>query len=686
MNRFLDSLSSLLETQGFPARWNCGTVWHQEPWWGWLHIVSDVVIWMCYFTIPLLMIAFARKKGDVPFPSVFALFASFILLCSVTHLIDAMIFYWPVYRLAGLMKFATAVVSFGTVIALFKILPAALLLRGPNEAQREIDDRTVELRKLTAQLQVEADRREKVVQDLRENRELLKLAMTEGDTGFFNWDLKSDLVSMDTAEVALTGLGESENKIFADDFFERIDPDYQDSVREAAKRAVEFGEPYDVRFPFLRPDGRKIWLAGRGCVFKDNRGNPLKFIGLNQDVTAQVERENQLDLEAERARIASEQKSRFIAQVSHEIRTPLAAMLGCIDSLLLTLEKSDTRDMLGIVRSQGELLQVLVNDVLDLSKMEAGRLKYEAKPTRVANVFADVWSLMNPLAQEKGISIRWLAETKIPETIVCDRYRLKQVFVNLIGNAIKFTDRGAVTIVARLESYGRNQNDLIAEVRDTGCGIPKDKLEVIFEEFEQAGEERSGAGLGLAICRRLVHLMGGTITARSEIGIGSAFTVRIPIGEIDEEALVVMDHIALENNEESVVREEMQRLPLKVLAAEDTRAIQFVLRRMIGSLVSELAIVSNGRLAVEQVMEAEKGARPYDLVLMDIQMPEVDGIEATRQLRREGFKRPIIALTAGAMESEKQACITAGCTHFLAKPIDLRELRRLMQAISEEKK
>ncbi len=296
MNRFLESLSSLLETQGFPARWNCGTVWHQEPWWGWLHIGSDIVIWMCYFTIPLLMIAFARKKGDVPFPSVFALFASFILLCSVTHLIDAMIFYWPVYRLAGLMKFATAVVSFGTVIALFKIMPAALLLRGPKEAQREIDDRTVELRKLTAQLQVEADRRERVVQDLRENRELLKLAMTEGDTGFFNWDLKSDLVSMDTAEVALTGLGESENKIFADDFFARIDPDYQDSVREAAKRAVEFGEPYDVRFPFLRPDGKKIWLAGRGCVFKDNRGNPLKFIGLNQDVTTQVEREKPIGL------------------------------------------------------------------------------------------------------------------------------------------------------------------------------------------------------------------------------------------------------------------------------------------------------------------------------------------------------------------------------------------------------
>jgi signal transduction histidine kinase/CheY-like chemotaxis protein len=672
---------NIFDTAGFPARWKCGVTWSLEPWWGWIHISSDVLIWISYFAIPLMLIFYLRKKGDSPFPWLLALFALFILLCGTTHLVDAVIFYWPIYKLSGLLKSATALVSLTTVVALFQVIPKAMLLKSPLQAEKEIDERTAELQGITKQLKQEIEGRERLLDNLQENREMLKLAMTAGDTGFFSWDLSTDRISFDQAHRKLTGTDASQSYFTAHEFFDRIESAHQGRVRAAVDECIATDQPLGIRFPYHHGDGRWMWLEGRGRVLRDSDGRAKKLIGLNQDVTDQVMREQVLDSEAAQAKFASQQKNRFIAQVSHEIRTPLTAMLGCIDSLLMSLEQGETRDTLGVVRSQGELLQVLVNDVLDLSRMEAGRIKYEPKPVGVANVFADVWSLMNPLAQEKGLSIRWLAETKLPETIIGDRNRLKQVFVNLIGNAIKFTEQGSITIVARLDSVDTEGYVLVIEVRDSGCGIPRDKLDIVFEEYVQAGEERSGAGLGLAICKRLVSLMGGTISVRSEVGLGSAFTVRIPIGSVDEEKLVAIDTIASGLDAEWSGHTDLDRLPLKILAAEDTRAIQFVLKRMLGNLVNELVIVQNGRQAVENVMDAEKSDDPFDLVLMDIQMPEVDGIEATRQLRREGFLAPIIALTAGAMESERQASMTAGCTHFLAKPIDLRELRRMLQSI-----
>jgi PAS domain S-box-containing protein len=673
----------IINTDGFPPRWNCGSVWKSEPWWGWIHIASDSVIWLCYFAIPIILIAFTRRKKDIAFPRVVIIFALFILLCGATHLIDAMIFYWPAYRLAGLLKMATAAISFATVIALIKVTPKAMLLRGPVQAEREINERTLELRSVTEQLRVEVEDKKRALGELRDKQEMLKLALHDGDIGFFNWDLKSDEVIFEFAESKITGLGLTSGKCKPTDFFECIESNYRSQVEQSVQAAIRSQSQYDMRFPFLRPDGKRVWLTGRGRILLDDSGQPQKFIGLNQDVTEQVQREQSLDTIASSARSASQQKSRFIAQVSHEIRTPLAAMLGCLDSILQTVERGDLRETLSIVRSQGELLQVLVNDVIDLSKIEAGKLSYEPKPMEVANVFADICSLMNPLADEKGLVLRWLPESKLPTTIVCDRNRLKQVFVNLIGNAIKFTDRGTITIVPRVD-WSESQNcDLKIEVRDTGSGIPKDKLDIVFEEFEQASDERSGAGLGLAICKRLVQMMGGGISVRSEVGIGSAFTVKIPLGTIKPDQFVAIDSVVSQVDDNPPLERLIeQKLKLRVLAAEDTRAIQFVLRRMIGAIVQDLTIVSNGKQAVEQVMEAERSDRPYDLVLMDIQMPEVDGIEATRQLRREGFTKPIIALTAGAIDSDRQACLVAGCTHFLAKPIDLRELKRLMQSIA----
>ncbi len=628
----------------------------------------------------LMIIVFARKKGDVPFPLVFFLFGAFITLCGFTHLIDSVIFYWPAYRLAGIVKLATAIVSLATAIVCFKFAPIALQLRGPKESDRIIRERTAELELANQRLHQESQERSRILTELSRNQEMLKLAMTVGETGFFEWDLATDKIRFDEAEIRLTGLGGATGTIELSEFFECVDPEHRGPLKEKISECLSSGMHYDSRFPFNRPDGKRVWLAGRGCVLPDEMGTPVTFIGLNYDITEQVEREAALDREAEKARKANEAKSRFIAQVSHEIRTPLAAMLGCVDSLAISMEPSDARDTILIIRSQGELLQVLINDVLDISKMEAGRLEFQPKLMAVDNVFADVWSLMNPLAQEKGLLIKWRAESKLPKTIVCDRYRLKQVCINLIANAIKFTEQGAITIVARVDDQDPDNSFLIVEILDTGPGIPKEKLNVIFEEFEQIGSGQMGTGLGLPISRRLVNLMGGTLSVRSEVGIGSAFAVRIPLGNISSYELTVVDHIAYDPNGLTKRSETAEKLPLRILAAEDTRAIQFVLKRMVGSFVDELVVVSNGLEAVQVAIDAETSDKPFDAILMDIQMPKLDGAEATRQLRREGFTKPIVALTAGAMESEKQACMVAGCTHFLAKPIDMLELRRLLRS------
>lgn len=654
-------------------------------WYTYIHLISDVIVGICYLIVPIIMLVFARHKRDFPFPRVFALVAASLLFCGATQFIDVLVAQWHLPRLDTFLRVVAAIISVFTVVVLIKVLPMAVELKGPKQLQTEIDNRTQELMQLTDELKEEAVNRELVLQDLEENRELLRLAMHYSNTGFFSWDLQSNRISFDQAAANMIGLPEGVLSVELDQFVSRIAEEYREQTKDAGVRAIEKLDEFVVRYPYQKSDTEEIWISGRGRAISDKEGKVKKIIGLHQDVTELVHRERELDLQAAAARKANDLKTKFIAQVSHEIRTPLAAMLGGLDTLLMSNEIDNCREVLSVVRSQGELLQVLVNDVLDLSKIEMGKINYDAKPTLVANVISDVWSLMNPLASEKGVTIEWIAETKLPEKIICDHLRLKQIFVNLISNAIKFTEHGSVTVVCKVDSSEIDHHYLVVEVRDCD-GVPEDaNVDEVFGEFERVDQFRSGYGFGLAICKRLVEIMGGNIAAKHLEGVGSTFIVRIPIGSIAQEELIVLDNISISIKRFPKTKYDLQQLPLKVLAAEDTRAIQFVLRKMIGSMVSDFTIADNGRIAYEETMKAEATEAPYDLVLMDVQMPELDGIEATRRLRLQGFDKPIIALTAGAMDTEKQACLAAGCTHFLAKPIDLRELRRLMQKICLEK-
>lgn len=676
----MEFLLRIFSGEGFPPRWGCGDGWQHEPWWGWVHIVSDVLIFAAYFAIPLTIVRFVRKRKDLPFLGLVYLFASFIVACGLTHLMEALLFYWPAYRLSGLLKLATAAISIITVIRIQGVMPQALALRSPADSQLEVDAKTAELRELTEKLRVEIENSRRMNNDLKDHREMLRLAMRAGDTGFFNWNLQNGVVSFDPNESRITGLGQN-GQIEPEEFMQCVNKRDVDRLRASIASTINGHEDYDERFAFTRPDGQEIWLEGTGCLIKDESGAPSRFIGLNRDVTEQVLREQQLDEQAREAEWHSEQKSRFLAQVSHEIRTPLTAMLGCVDVLLESVQTEKLQSDVRLLRTQGETLRILVNDFLDLAKIEQGKLKIERKPIELAKLLGETRSLMEPLAQEKGLTLNCTANVPVPQIIVVDPYRLRQVLINLVGNAIKFTQEGNVGIEVETQSDQKRLN-LVTKVTDTGPGIPKEKLGVLFEEYERVLQhDVIGSGLGLAISKRLTELMDGNIRVESELGKGSTFTVITPLEDYDCEWSPLNLEVKASHIDGKILNQ--PKLPLKVLAAEDTRAIQHVLRRILEKTVASVTIVADGDEAVASVREAAEQQSPFDAILMDIQMPKMDGTEATALLRNEGHQLPIIALTAGAMKSERDACMAAGCTHFLTKPIDIESLRNILNQIHQ---
>ncbi|GAB5406842.1 MAG: hypothetical protein Aurels2KO_50730 [Aureliella sp.] len=682
----LDSLFGLFSGEGFPARWYCGTAWSEEPWWGWIHIFSDLAIFAAYFAIPLSLLQFIRRRVDLPFLGIAGLFALFIVACGITHLTEAIIFYWPVYRLSGLFKLITAGISIATVVHIQKVIPYALTMRSPEEAEQEVREKTAELRKVTEQLKQEVEKGNATNRQLREHREMLRLAMRAGDTGFYNWDLQTNEVAFDATEARITGIG-TDGKIQAEDFLRRIPEAHVASVRAAIEDTIDGDTDYEAQFPFTRPDGEQIWLEGNGCVIREPDGTATNFIGLNRDISEQVNREQELDEQAREAEWRSEQKSRFVAHVSHEIRTPLTAMLGCIDALLAERQDEELVRSLRLLKTQGETLRILANDVLDLAKIERGKIDLQRQSTDLRGIIAATRSLMEPLAQERGITFQCNARSQVPKQIRLDPYRLKQVLINLVSNAVKFTERGSVVLNTYVEedatSDGGEQLILVNEISDTGPGIPNAKIDALFEEYEQLMDKNAvGTGLGLSISKRLSELMGGSIEVDSEVGRGSTFTVRIPIEAASPER-IPLEPLAIEGDEKPEKRVDAH-FPLKVLVAEDTRAIQHVLRRLLEKRVDELVVVGNGKEAVEAVRQAAGAGKPFNVVLMDIQMPVMDGTAATMELRGAGIDIPIVALTAGAMKKEREACMAAGCTQFLPKPINIDDLLSTLSEVDHE--
>ena len=394
--------------------------------------------------------------------------------------------------------------------------------------------------------------------------------------------------------------------------------------------------------------------------------------------TARLVREReQAQAVAEKARVEAEAanraKSEFLANMSHEIRTPMSAILGYADILSAHLDDPDNLTSVQIIRQNGQHLLGLINDILDLSKIEAGRLGIEQKHVALAGLFAETHSLMAVRAAEKGLAFDVELDGELPETIESDPRRLRQILINLVGNAIKYTERGGVRLKVRLVEAGHAEPKLEIKVIDTGPGISKEQQRLLFQPFAQLDNSSTrvheGSGLGLTISRRLAEMLGGTITLESRERHGCTFVLTIPAGSL---AGIARSHLQLDlaSPRPAPATDPTLRLNARVLVVDDRHDMRYLIRRLLEDAGAEVITVGGGQAALETIDQTEAQHQTIDAVVMDMQMPDMDGYCTARRLRARSFNRPIIALTARAMKGEREKCLTAGCSDYLSKPVD----------------
>jgi len=392
-----------------------------------------------------------------------------------------------------------------------------------------------------------------------------------------------------------------------------------------------------------------------------------------------------LQAEKERADEANRAKTEFVANMSHELRRPLTAILGYAELLRDRLSDSADREAAETIRRNGDHLLAIINDILDLSKIESGRLDVECVACSPQQVVTDVVSLIRTRAEEKRLTLDLHFDGPIPAYIESDPFRLRQVLINLIGNAIKFTSVGGVRLVTRftpapiISADCRQRGELQFEIIDTGIGMTREHVERVFEPFNQADASMTrrygGTGLGLAISSRLADMLGGRLSVESELGIGSTFRLTLTVTCI---AGPPPQNLAWSPGDSSISLATPEiKLNCRILLADDgpdnRRLLAYILQRA----GAQVTIAEDGQMAMELALAVETDGRPFDIVLMDMQMPILDGYGATELLRSLGYTRPIIALTAHAMKGDREKCLQAGCTDYATKPTD--RLRLLSQ-------
>ncbi len=487
------------------------------------------------------------------------------------------------------------------------------------------------------------------------------------------------ITDLNEASARVTGV--PREKMIGSDFFDYFTE--PDKARQAYQQV--FVKGFIVDFPLTITDGELIDVLCNGSVYKDERGNVLGVVIVARDITDQKRIATELNeaivfaelavgiaeeakIKAESARLVAEiavkAKQQFLSNMSHEIRTPMNAIIGFTKVLLKTDTSTKQKEYLQAIKMSGDALIVLINDILDLAKVDAGKMIFEQTPFKMSVSIAAMLHLFEPKIREKNLDLVKEYDAHIPEVLVGDPVRLHQIILNLVSNAVKFTNKGKITVSVRLLNEDDSKATIEFAVKDTGIGIPQNKIEQIFENFQQASSDTSrlygGTGLGLAIVRQLIEAQEGSISVTSKIDVGSTFSFRLDFLKTKANA----------ETEDALLELDPDIKNINVLIVEDIALNQLLMKTLLDEFGFQCEIADNGLIAIEKLR-----VNTYDIILMDLQMPEMNGFEATEYIRHTMKSHiPIIALTADVTTADLDKCKSVGMNDYIAKPVDEKVL------------
>ena len=685
-----DFLSKLVDTSDFPRRWDCG-VW--TPGHGWLHILSDLGVWSAYLAIPCVLGYFVLRRRDLPFRLVFLLFGAFILACGSTHLMEAILFWWPAYRLAGVIKLLTAIVSWATVLALVPAVPMALALRSPGamerlvnqrgraeealqrshgELERRVRERTEELANANEALRAADHRKDELLRSLRESEERFRtmaesipqLAWMARPDGYIYWYNKRWHDYTGTTPEEMEGWG-----------WRKVhDPVQLPSVLERWQRSIASGEPFDMVFPLLGADGHFRPFLTRVMPVRGEDGGVVHWFGTNTDIADRQRIEDELKVAKEAAEAASRAKTQFLAVLSHELRTPLNPILLATSAMLeRPYAPEEVRPTMVMIRQNVNLQARLIDDLLDVMRIVQGKMPMHWEVADCHRIIDQAIAICR--SEVSGHDLRLSVEATAGQHHVnADAARLQQVLWNLIKNAVKFTpEGGTITVRTRNEPGPTGSSSrIVVEVSDTGIGIDPHILHTIWDPFQQ-GETTitrkfGGLGLGLAICKGVVEAHGGTLEAESG-GRDQGTTFRVVLKALPEHSIDGVGALI------AGVPEADSRLTssLHILVVEDEPATLRLMARLLrglGHAVTTAETIASGFEAFE--------AGEFGLIVSDIGLPDGTGLDLMRRVVALRGQFPAIALTGFGMEDDIARSREAGFAAHMTKPIDFMELQAMI--------
>ncbi len=491
----------------------------------------------------------------------------------------------------------------------------------------------------------------------------------------FTINTEGKIMDMNNASINITGA--TREQLIGSDFFDY----FTDPVKAKEGYKEVFAKGHVSDFPLTMKDHKLTDVLFNGSEYKDEQGNVLGVVVVARDITDQKRISRELTEAKDFAEVATglaeeakekaevavqlaedsvKAKQQFLSNMSHEIRTPMNAIIGFTKVVLKTELTAKQREYLMAIKMSGDALIVLINDILDLAKVDAGKMTFEQTPFKMAASISAMLHLFETKIQEKNLELIKKYDSSIPEVLVGDSVRLHQIILNLVSNAVKFTTSGNITVDVQMIREDEENALIQFSVSDTGMGIPGNKLDSIFENFQQASSNTSrlygGTGLGLAIVKQLIESQHGTIHVESELGKGSNFSFELKFKKTKEAAEI----------ETGTVELDAEMKNIKVLVVEDIALNQLLMKTLLDDFGFERDIAANGKIAIEKMQK-----KSYDIILMDLQMPEMNGFEATDYIRKTmQSKVPIIALTADVTTVDLAKCKAVGMNDYIAKPVD----------------